>query len=236
MIYNPPGTTHRDHFQHGRGSFFAISLNPNHFAAALPGMSVPAAALHLTAPASHAIAMRMAGSCAHPAEGLLLQALSLELLGSMGRNSRPEPKSAPMWLSSALELLHDRYDENLTIADIAGSVGIHPIHLARTFRRYLHSTPAEFSRWRRLEKAVHLLARTSLPLTEVALRSGFADQSHFSKSFARRFGLPPGEYRILAGSGGIPSHRFQIDKTCFSRWAKVSEWAARARAITRKRQ
>ena len=149
---------------------------------------------------------------------------------------RLEPEHAPAWLRSALELLHDRYDENLTIADIAASVGIHPVYLARTFRRHFHWTPAEFARWRRLEKAVHLLARTPLPLAEVALMSGFADQSHFSKTFARCFGLPPGEYRILTRRGGVRSHRFQIDKTRFSRWTKVAEWAARARASTRKRQ
>jgi AraC family transcriptional regulator len=236
LIYNPPGTTHRDHFQRGRGSFFAISLSPDHFAVALGGTCVADTALYLAAPAQHAIAMRIAGSCTQPAAGLLLEALSLELLGSMGGKALPEPRSAPAWLRSALELLHDRYDENLTIADIAGSVGIHPVHLARMFRRHFHWTPAEFARWRRLEKALHLLARTSLPLAEVALTSGFADQSHFSKAFARCFGLPPGEYRILAGLDGIPSHKFQIDKTRFSRWAKLTEWAARARASTRKRQ
>src|ERR1700732_3112543 len=34
LVYNPPGTAHRDHFQRGRGSFFAISLSPSHAAAA----------------------------------------------------------------------------------------------------------------------------------------------------------------------------------------------------------
>ena len=236
LVYNPPGTTHRDHFQHGRGSFFAISPNASYAAVILAGTATPDAPLHLAAPAQYAVAMRIAAFCAQHAAGLSLEALCLELLGSMDLKARPESQARPAWLHSALELLHDRYAGDLTIADIAGSVGVHPIHLARTFRRHFRCTPGEFARFRRLEKAVSLLGRTAWPLAEVALTSGFADQSHFSKAFSRCFGLPPGEYRVLAGHNACPSPRFQIDKTGSSRWAKVTAWAAAARASTRSRK
>lgn len=199
LIYNPPGTTHRDHFERGRGSFFAISLAPGYAAAALAGTSVPDAPRYLTAPAQHALAGRIAAACAVEVATLSVDALCMELLGSMDARCRALPRAPPRWLGDAVELLQDRYREELTIAEIAAAVGVHPIHLARTFRRHLRCTPGEFARFRRLERAAALLVRTAHPLAEVALDSGFADQSHFSRVFARYFGLPPGEYRALAG-------------------------------------
>lgn len=201
LLYNPPGTTHRDHFEGGRGSFFAISLDPGYAATALAGASVPDAPLYLTAPAQYALAMRIAAACAAQATALSLDALCMELLGSMETRTPRLPATRPAWLERAVELLHDRYREELTVAEIAATIGVHPIHLARTFRRHLRCTPAEFARFRRLERSARLLLRTGRPLTEVALSSGFADQSHLSRVFARYFGLPPGRYRALAGLG-----------------------------------
>jgi AraC family transcriptional regulator len=199
LLYNPPGTTHRDHFERGRGSFFAISLAPGYAAVALAGTSVPNAPRYLTAPAQYALAMRVAAACAVEVATLSLDALCMELLGSMDTRRRALPVAPPRWLGSAVELLQDRYREEFTIAEIAAAVGVHPIHLARTFRRHLRCSPGEFARFCRLERAASLLVRTAQPLAEVALSSGFADQSHFSRVFARYFGLPPGEYRALAG-------------------------------------
>jgi AraC family transcriptional regulator len=213
LIYNPPGTTHRDHFGRGRGSFFAISLAPAYAARALRGTSVPDAPCYLTAPVQHALAMKIGAACTVELATLSLDALCMELLGTMDARLRPLPATPPGWLASAVELLHDRYRDELTIAEIAAAIGVHPIHLARTFRRHLRCTPGEFARFRRLERAAALLLRTARPLAEVALSSGFADQSHLSRVFARYFGLPPGEYRSLAGSAAGALRRFQTDKT-----------------------
>lgn len=200
LIYNPPGTTHRDHFERGRGSFFAISLPPKYAAVALAGTSVPDAPRYLTAPVQHSLALRIAAACALEVATLSLDGLCMELLGSMDARRPERTVAPPQWLGSAVALLQDRYREELTIAEIAAALDVHPIHLARTFRRYLRCTPGEFARFRRLERAASLLVRTACPLVEVALRSGFADQSHFTRVFARYFGLPPGEYRTVAGS------------------------------------
>ena len=215
LIYNPPGTTHRDHFERGRGSFYAISLSPGYAAPALDGTSVPDAPRYLTGPAQHALAMRLAVSCAaEPTPPTSPDALCMELLGSMDERLPLAPRARPGWLARAVELLCDRYREELSIAEIAAAVGVHPIYLARTFRRHVRCTPAEFARFRRLERAVALLLRTTQPLAEVALGSGFADQSHFSRVFGRYYGLPPGEYRALAGRGPPgAARRFHFDKT-----------------------
>lgn len=198
LIYNPPGTTHRDHFERGRGSFCAISLTPAYASMALGGTAAPDAPRHLVVPAQQALALRIAASCAAEIAELSLDALCLELLGSMDARSPATPASAPAWLARAVELLRDRYRDELSVAEIAAAAGVHPVHLARTFRRHLRCTPGEFMRFHQLEHAASMLLRTARPLAEVALCSGFADQSHFSRVFTRHFGVPPGKYRALA--------------------------------------
>ena len=233
LVYNPPGTTHRDHFEHGSGSFFAVSMRPDAAAAALSELSTPDGPLYLTASHQHGLAMRIAGACALEAESLSLETLCLELLGSLDHHPQRESVAPPKWLHAAIELLYDRYSEDLTVAQIAAAVGVHRVYLARAFRRHFGCTPGEFARFRRLERSLALLLDKRRSLAEVALRSGFADQSHFSKAFARCLGLSPGEYRSLVGRDAGALGRLQIDNTAPSRWRKVAAWAATARASTR---
>ena len=54
----------------------------------------------------------------------------------------------------------------------------------------------------RLEKARNLLRNSPLPLTEIALVTGFANSSHFSRLFARRFGAPPSRFRETVEPAG----------------------------------
>jgi AraC family transcriptional regulator len=234
LVYNPAGTTHRDHFERGRGSFFAISLEPAKASALPAGCLLPDGPIHLLAPAQHALAFRIAAFSKSQDGGSSLDALVHELLGTMDRQAHQPARSPPAWLHRALELLHDRYVEDLSIADIAASVGIHPIHLARSFRSHFRCTPGAFGRFRRLDMATQLLSRSARPLAEVALNCGFADQSHFSKVFARHLGLAPGEYRRLVGIRGNRSPMFQIDKSGPPGLVKLRARGAMAREYARK--
>jgi AraC family transcriptional regulator len=179
------------------------------------------------------IAQRIARCCSSAASGLALDALSYELLGSMDRRCQTE-RIAPNWLHKAMELLHDRYLDDLSIADIATSVGVHPIHLARSFRRHFGCSPAEFTRFRRLEKATQMLTRSASPLSEIALSCGFADQSRFSKQFARNLGITPRKYRLAAGTQLTTASMFQNDKRLPPGMRNIRAWSAAARSVGRK--
>ena len=85
--------------------------------------------------------------------------------------------------------------ENLSLENIAASVGIHPTHFARAFRRHCGCTPGEYIRQLRVEFARRQLANSNRPLSEIALDSGFSDQSHFNKVFKRATGFTPAAYR-----------------------------------------
>ena len=236
LVYNPPGTTHRDHFERGRGSFFAVSLAPRLAAQALAGTATPDMPVRLAATRQHAMLLRIAGCCARGASPsrLTLEALCMELLGSMDRQAEALAAPRPPWLRRALELISDCFAEDLAVADVAARVGVHPIHLARSFRRHFRCTPGEFMRFRRLEKAAQALSFTARPLAEVALASGFADQSHLTRAFVRGFGLPPGEYRRLTAHEGTHPARpmFQIDNTRRVAWDRLRLWASEARNRT----
>jgi hypothetical protein len=69
--------------------------------------------------------------------------------------------------------------------------------------------------------ATAMLTRSTRPLTEIALSCGFSDQSHLSKALSRYLGLPPGEYRRVAGSRDLLTRMFQIDKSEHTSWYKI---------------
>jgi AraC family transcriptional regulator len=134
-------------------------------------------------------------------EGLLAlhgESLALTLLAAVAPDRSRRGATPPAWLAVARELLDDRCGEAVRIAELARAAGVHPVHLARVFRRHLGCTPGEYLRRRRLERAAVLLRETARPLSDVALGCGFADQSHFANAFKRHTGVTPGTFRSRA--------------------------------------
>lgn len=135
---------------------------------------------------------------------LIIEALALEILAEASRHSvKGAPlaaRAAPRWLEQARELLHERFCEHLSQTEIAELVGVHPVHLAREFRRFQHCTIGEYLRWLRVEFACLQLSASDVPLSEIALNAGFYDQSHFARTFKTLVGATPNQYRIAARS------------------------------------
>jgi len=83
----------------------------------------------------------------------------------------------------------------MTLTKIASEVGVHPVHLAATFRQKYGCTVGEFVRLLKIERARNDLGNLDLSVEQIAAQAGFADQSHFSKTFKDYTGLTPTEYR-----------------------------------------
>jgi AraC family transcriptional regulator len=198
LVYNPPGTTHRDHFNLGRGSFFTISITAQRLAESTDS-ELPALAVHLSDDRACGLARTLLAECTRWNKSSSLKAESLysELLAATLHRSAPAELSRPTWLRAAYELIQDHYAEDLIIREIANSVGVHPTHLARVFRSFLGCTPGDLLRARRLEKAAELLLSTNIPVVEIALEAGYSDQTQFTKAFRQMYGTPPGSYRRL---------------------------------------
>jgi AraC family transcriptional regulator len=133
-----------------------------------------------------------------PASSLTIEALAIEILAEVARRSTNVASlRAPRRLRQAKELLHDRFAEPLSLDDIAASVGVHPVHLARVFRQRYGCTVGEYLRHLRIDFACAALTTSDTPIGVIALAAGFADQSHFTKTFRRATDFSPAEYRRI---------------------------------------
>ena len=124
---------------------------------------------------------------------LVVEGLTLQLLGTLGRAARP--RGAPPWLARTLDLLRARFSEPLTLATVAREVGVDPAHLARTFRAHQRCTIGEYLRQLRVEYCCRALLTTDAPIAEIAIDAGFADQAHMTRVFRRIVGTTPARFR-----------------------------------------
>ncbi|ANN78423.1 AraC family transcriptional regulator [Bordetella flabilis] len=116
---------------------------------------------------------------------------------------RPMPRGADEAIvERALRHMRRYLDRDLTVADIARAAGAGPTRLYRLFRDRLGRTPHDTLAELRLDGAQHLLAATSLPIAEIARRTGHADQSTLTRRLRRSRGVTPAAYRRgMKGSG-----------------------------------
>lgn len=113
----------------------------------------------------------------------------------------PLGNTAPSSVKRAIALMERHLETPLPVAEIAGLTGLSLRQLERLFRQYVRKTPALYYRDIRLDRARGLVTQTEMPLSEVAVASGFASQIHFSRAYRARFGLPPRQDRV---EGRVP--------------------------------
>lgn len=99
-------------------------------------------------------------------------------------------------LLKAVALMEEHIEEGLAMDEIASRVGISQRQLERCFKQVLNKTPAQFYREVKLERAHNLLRYSDLPLTEIAIVSGFGSVASFSRAYSGRYGSSPGRARL----------------------------------------
>jgi len=111
----------------------------------------------------------------------------------------PAPRSVARLSEAQLRRLEEWVEMNLgesfTLGDMASAVGLSPFHFARALKATTGMTPRALVTQRRVARARSLLLGGDLPLAEVALVCGFADQAHFTHVFGRETGSTPGAWR-----------------------------------------
>lgn len=97
----------------------------------------------------------------------------------------------------ACEYLQASRAEPVTSTDLEAVTGLNRFALARQFRARLGTSPHRYLIMRRLEQS-RALIRRGLPLAEIALETGFADQAHFTRHFKNAHGMTPGRWAALS--------------------------------------
>ena len=127
---------------------------------------------------------------------LILEGLVLELLGHLERHAQSGPNIRPPdWLKQITELLREELAHPPSLTNLAETAQVHPVHLARTFRRFHGQSPGEFHQQLRIRSACRLLAQNNLALADLAVSLGFSDQSHFTRTFRKWTGRTPAAFR-----------------------------------------
>lgn len=102
---------------------------------------------------------------------------------------------APWQARRAAELIRDGLDRSIRLADMARECGLSVSHFTRAFRISFGMSPYRWLIERRIDQAKALLVTGSLPIADIAMRSGFSDQAAFSRAFARVVGDSPARWR-----------------------------------------
>ena len=129
-----------------------------------------------------------------PADALPMEALAMVgglLLDALAPG--PEPRQAA--LERALAFMRARLAHPIVVADIAAASGLSPSRLHALFRDQIGRTPHDVLTGLRLDRARRLLARTDLPIAEIALRTGHADQSALTRRLRAADGITPAAFR-----------------------------------------
>ena len=195
LLLHPPGERHANQF-HDRVRLLRVESNDPRLLE-VPGTVASAA----RGPMRH-LCRRMLQELQAPdnVTTLALHGLMLELIAGLARAKAPSRTSEPPWLEQVDEFLRESFDAPLSLSLVASHAGVHPVHLARTYRRHRRQTIGDRIRELRLESACQWLATTCDSIADIALRCGFADQSHLARHMRRRLGVTPSQYRARRAS------------------------------------
>jgi AraC family transcriptional regulator len=195
VVFGPPGDTHSEHYHEAGGRCFMVEIRPSWFDrlrdcsirlnAGVKAQAGPLAWLSLRL---HNEFRRMDELSPIAIEGLIL-----EMVAVMARLS--SKNISPSRIKQAKEAIEAHFADNISLSFIAEAIGTHPVYLARRFRNEYNCTVGEYIRKLRIDFACKEMTNSDATIAEVALASGFSDQSHFSRTFKRFTGLTPTQFR-----------------------------------------
>jgi AraC family transcriptional regulator len=122
-----------------------------------------------------------------------IKMLLFDLIG----NARIADNIQPDWVVQIYELMNDRWNEPLSLEDLARTAAVHPVTVSKYFRKYFGCTFGEYMRRIKIEKSLSMIKNSFFSLTEIGYECGFYDQSHFCRTFRQLTGFSPKSYAKL---------------------------------------
>ena len=135
---------------------------------------------------------------AAPERQVLAEEVAFEIASQQERQPRWKTRGRPRWLSRVAEAATEGCTRPLGLTMLASECGVHPVYLARVFRRHYAQSIGAFMLQSRLRLAMRRLATTGEPIARIALECGFADQSHLTRLLHRETGSTPARFRHVA--------------------------------------
>jgi AraC family transcriptional regulator len=203
LIFRPPAELHAETF-HNRGAIcLVVDIEPAWMERTRERSVVLDCSADFRGGLIGHLARRLHGEFNQrdDAAPLAIEAIMLGIIAEAARRqAKAVASKPPRWLEQARELLHAQFAGRLTLSNVAASVGVHPVHLARTFRQCYGCTMGEYIRQLRIDFACRQMTVSEAPLSQIALAAGFFDQGHFTRNFKHHTGMTPAEYRTLCRS------------------------------------
>jgi AraC family transcriptional regulator len=130
---------------------------------------------------------------------LLVDSLKTTLAIHLLRNyctTQPKRSSYGSGLSQATlqqveEYVKQHLSQDLKLIELSAIAQLSPYHFLRLFKQRMGITPHQYILQQRIEKAKQLLQHSKRSIADIAVRTGFSDQSHLTKCFKRKFGVTP---------------------------------------------
>src|SRR5215813_7727812 len=137
------------------------------------------------------------------AEAVVHSRPRISTLGDLPLAAPPEPIRgglSPAVTRRVCDYIEGHLDEKICLDGLATLAGLSTDHFARAFHQSVGTPPHKYLLARRLEHVEHMLRATQAPLSEIALATGFSDQSHLARHFRRWAGMTPRQVRWMGGT------------------------------------
>jgi AraC family transcriptional regulator len=128
---------------------------------------------------------------------LIVESLLTELVACVANPPNTRAQKRPAWLKRVLEKIAADYSDRLTLEELSREAGVHPVHLSRVFRKWNGQGIGEYVHRLRIRSACEQMLKVETPIAEIGLAAGFADQSHFTRSFRRITGVSPARFQSM---------------------------------------
>src|SRR5580692_3889234 len=137
------------------------------------------------------------------AEAVVHSRPRISTLGDLMVAAAPEPSRgglSPAVTRRICDYIEGHLDEKMRLDGLAALAGLSTDHFARAFHQSVGVPPHTYLLRRRLEQVEQMLRETHAPLSEIALATGFSDQSHLARHFRRWAGMSPRQVRWTEGN------------------------------------
>ena len=201
VIWHPPGETHSDRFHPDGGHLIDLEVASPWLLEATRALRPAAESRIFCGGLPYALGLRLYRELSVDGGGvedIVTELLSFFFCG--GSDRRP-----PAWFKRALQCVRDAEDSHQSLTAVAREAGVHPVHLARSFRRFLGCTFGDYQAKVRVQRAFEMLRTADRPIVEVAYACGFADHAHLCRTFKQCTGLTPTAFRKVAGRISVTS-------------------------------